>query len=361
MATISLILPGYATHAGGGYKIAYQYSNFLATAGHRVHIVQMRPDHMRDLKPDWLRGSLRSIVYRLGRRARPRWFKLDRRISVTNYPRQSVAYIPKSDVVIATAMETANVASLAAAHLGVPGIYFIQHYELWSDDSSYVDATWRLPLKKIVIAPWLEQMAAGFGEFAVIVPNAIDAEAFPMGRGLAERPMQILGLVSDLGWKRVDVLAEAMRLVRAEMPDVILKTFGVIQKPAELPPEVQHTRSPSPAELRSLYQESRVYLCTSDSEGFGLPAAEAMASGTAVASTDIGGVRSYADGVALFSPVGDAQSLAQNVLLLLRDTAQAQERASRGRERVAAYPPDAAAGAFEREILEAITRGRTSK
>lgn len=361
VATISVILPGYAAHAGGGYKIAYQYSNFLAEAGHCVHIVQMRPDHMRDLKPDRIRSCLRHLSYWIGRHTRPRWFKLDRRVSVTNYARQSTAYIPRSDVVVATAMETAEIVSLAAGERDVPGIYFIQHYELWSEDSSYVDSTWRLPLKKIVIAPWLEQMARDFGESAVVVPNAIDAEAFPVGPEIDSRPLQVLGLVSDLPWKRADVLAEAMRLVQIEMPDVVLKTFGVIEKPRKLPPEVQHSRSPRPAELRKLYQESRVYLCTSDSEGFGLPGAEALASGAAVASTDIGGVRSYADGVALFSPVGDARGLANNVLLLLRDSAQAQRFATLGRERISAYPPSAAAGAFEREILNAIAARRVGK
>ena len=361
MATISVILPGYASHAGGGYKIAYQYANFLAEAGHRVHIVQMRPDHMRDLKPDRIRSWVRSLVYCIGRHARPRWFKLDARVTVTNHPRQSSAYIPSSDVLIATAMETAEVVASTAQERDVPGIYFIQHYELWSDNPSYVDATWRLPLKKIVIAPWLQQMARDFGQSAVVVPNAIDAAAFPLGPTIENRPVQILGLVSDLPWKRADILAEAMRLVRAELPDVILKTFGVIEKPTDFPAEVRHSRSPSADELRLLYQESRVYLCTSDSEGFGLPAAEAMASGAAVASTDIGGVRSYADGIALFSPVGDAQGLARNVLLLLRDTARTQELAALGREKVSSYSPSAAAEAFEREILDAISDRRGSE
>ena len=355
MATISVVLPGYPAHAGGGYKVVYQYANFLAQAGHRVHLVQMRPDHLRDLSPAPVRSAVRALMYLLARHARPRWFTLDKRITVTNYARQAAELVPSSDVVIATAMETAEVASQAAKQQGVPGVYFIQHYELWSDDPSYVDSTWRMPLRKIVIAPWLQQKAAEFGETAVVVPNAIDADAFPLGPPITDRPMQILGLVSDLGWKRTDLLAETMELVAAEMPGVVLKTFGVVDKPTVLADAVRHTRSPTAEQLRALYQDSRVFICTSDSEGFGLPPAEAMASGATVVSTDIGGVRSYADGIALFSPVGDARSLADNVLRLLRDSALAQELATSGRERIATYSPNGAASAFEREILRALS------
>jgi glycosyltransferase involved in cell wall biosynthesis len=360
MAKISVVLPGYPAHAGGGYKVVYQYANFLAQAGHRVHLVQMRPDQLRDLTPAPVRRTVRTLIYALGRHARPRWFPLDKRITVTNYARQAAEYVPVSDAVVATAMETAHVASLAAEQQSIPGVYFIQHYELWSDDPSYVDSTWRLPLRKIVIAPWLQQKAADLGETAVVVPNAIDANAFPLGPLIADRPMQILGLVSDLGWKRTDLLAETMELVAAEMPGVVLKTFGVVDKPSVLSEGVLHTRSPRPEDLRTLYQDSRVFLCTSDSEGFGLPPAEAMASGATVVSTDIGGVRSYADGVALFSPVGNARSLADNVLRLLRDPALAQQLATSGRERIAAYSPSAAATAFEREILCTLTNGADS-
>lgn len=356
MAIISVVLPGFPAHAGGGYKVVYQYANFLAQAGHEVHIVQMRPDHLRDLKPPGGRNVIRAVVYWFGRRARPRWFKLDRRIAVTNFSHQDVAFIPKSDIVIATAMETADVVARASQLGEQPGVYFIQHYELWSDDPTYVDSTWKLPLHKVVIAPWLVAKAHELGETAVLVPNAIDAAAFPPGAPIAQRPLQVLALVSDLAWKRTDLVADVFSRLGEECPGVKLKTFGVVPKPASLPDFVEHVQSPSPEMLKELYQDSRVYLCASDREGWHLPPAEAMSSGAAVASTDIDGVRAYAQDTALFSPVGDPQALAANVMRLLSDVELCQQLASAGNQRMVENTPEAAAAQFESEILGVLSR-----
>ncbi|MBG6056999.1 glycosyltransferase involved in cell wall biosynthesis [Cryobacterium sp. MP_M5] len=354
MATISVILPGFALRAGGGYKIVYQYANHLAKAGNTVNLVQMRPDEARRHREMVWRHALRFVQYTLGRHARPRWFSLDRRVNVVNFARQSVGGIPPSDVIVATATETAQVVARAAALQSVPGVYFIQHYEAWRGGSSRVDDTWRLPLHRIVVGPWLESKAIELGVTAVQVPNAIDGADFPPGPPIGLRPLRVLALVSDIPWKRTDLVVEVFGLIAAEMPEVSFATFGVIPKPVDLPAYVHHLQEPSSELLRVLYQQSRVFVCASDAEGWGLPPAEAMSSGSAVVSTDNGGVRGYADGVALFSPVGDAASLAANALRLLRDEELCARMASEGQERLRAYTPAMAAEAFEREVLSTL-------
>lgn len=354
VASISLILPGYASRAVGGYKVVYEYANHLVRQGHTVNIVQMLPGHTGDSRiPRW-RQALRAVKHPRYRHARPTWFPLDPRVMVTNYRRLVANGIPESDVIIAAAAETAPLVATAVANRGIPGFYFIQHYEDWLLDPAYVDEIWRLPLRKIVIAPWLEQKARERGVDAVLIPNGIDATAFPSGGPVRERPLQVMALVSSIPWKRVDLVAKVMAEIAKEMPEVRLKTFGVARKPVELSEAVEHVQDPTPMQLQTLYQQSRVYICASDAEGWHLPPAEAMSCGAAVVSTDIDGVRAYADGVALFSPVGDADQLARNALRLIRDEVLCEALAAAGHERIRCYSPESAAIAFEGELLHAL-------
>jgi glycosyltransferase involved in cell wall biosynthesis len=354
MASITIITPGFSGHAVGGYKVVYEYANFLVAQGHSVTMAQMRPAQLRG------NGSVKSQIvraaqYRIGRTKRPSWFALDPRVSVINYPTQIMSAIPHTDAVVATAMETADFAKQISQERDIPGAYFIQHYEDWMYGTDLVDATWRLPLQKLVIAPWLAEKGTELGVSSILVRNAIDSSAFPAGPTISERPLQVLALASDLEWKRTDLIAEVMTSVASRVPSAQLRVFGTVERPQILPADVQYFQSPSPEILRGLYQSSRVFVCASDAEGSALPPGEAMSSRTAVVSTDIGGVRVYADGVALFSPRGDSDALAANVIRLLTDEAECEHYASAGLARILGYTPDDAAAVFERELLELIS------
>jgi glycosyltransferase involved in cell wall biosynthesis len=97
------------------------------------------------------------------------------------------------------------------------------------------------------------------------------------------------------------------------------------------------------AELAALYAESLAVAIPSLAEGFGLPAVEAAASGTAVVLTDLPAHRESLDGAALFFPPRDAGRLAEHLVLLTRDGAARDDVAERCRAVVAAMTWDAAA------------------
>jgi hypothetical protein len=71
-------------------------------------------------------------------------------------------------------------------------------------------------------------------------------------------------------------------------------------------------------------------------------------------STDIGGVRAYAENGALFSPVGDATGLIHNVERLMNDPGLAQTLADRGLSDMRENSPAKAAGNFEAAITTAV-------
>jgi glycosyltransferase involved in cell wall biosynthesis len=98
-------------------------------------------------------------------------------------------------------------------------------------------------------------------------------------------------------------------------------------------PGVRFEESPSDERLAELYRRAMALVYPSRMEGFGLPVAEAMASGCPVVASDLECIREFAGDVPLYVPPGDADGLARAVEALLGDPAQ---RAARGRRGVEA-------------------------
>ena len=177
---ITFLLPGAGRVPVGGYKIVYEYANRLAETGHVITIV-----HAANLlkEADYhlrIRNLIRYLKRKLLRDYGPRqWFELRPDVNILWAPDLSSHHVPPGDVVIATAWQTAEwVADYPASH--GDRFYFLQHKETWSGPEPRVMATWKLPLKKIVISRWLQQIAADLGEEAVYVPNGLDFQAFGM-------------------------------------------------------------------------------------------------------------------------------------------------------------------------------------
>ncbi|WP_146904291.1 glycosyltransferase family 4 protein [Cellulomonas aerilata] len=349
---MTFVLPGVALHPVGGYKVVYQYANHLVGAGHDVTVLHLRPDKPGDAGRHPLRRSALRAAYRLARSRRPTWFSLDRRIAVVNAATQSPRLVPGSDVIVATSVRTAHFVASVSSATSARGYYFLQHYEDFTAPAAVVDATWRLPLRKIAVAEWLAVRARELGVEAVVVPNAPDLGLFVRGEPIAARPHAVVAMVSDQVWKRTDLVADAMRTLAQASPGAQLLTFGTCTRPAVLPPEVRHVRTPTPAQLTALYQSARVFVCASDYEGFGLPVAEAMASGAAVVSTDNGGVRSFAGDTIVYAPVGDGRALAARTLELLADEDACTAKADAGHEKIMSYGLSEAASCFERCLAD---------
>ncbi|MDF2048836.1 glycosyltransferase family 4 protein [Arthrobacter sp. Cr_A7] len=352
---ITFLLPGFSPNPIGGYKVAYEYANFLAGMGHQVNIIHSWRFSRDESGFDNPVDVLRRLRYapEVARNTRPSWFAFHPGVRLANKFFTALRDLDGSDVVIATACQSAPIASEHALKRKSAGVYFIQHYEDWSKDAAFVNRTWQLPLQKIVIAPWLQEKAAELGVSAELVPNAIDAEKFPLGPSVHARSLEVTAMVSPQEWKRTDLVCEVLRRAKARVPAMKATTFGVCPRPLDLPDWVEHFQQPSTEELRALYQRSRIYLCTSDAEGWHLPPAEAMMSGSAVVSTDIGGVKAYAEGAALFSPVGNAGALVDNVVRLLADEAECVRLARCGYAKLSGYTGRDAAHAFADLVVRA--------
>jgi len=344
---VTFVLPGYPKHPVGGYKVAYEYANALVEAGHHVSILQSRY-----FEGSPAGGPRRGVKYLAGavqlamnRANRPNWFPLDPRVAVRTVLRLRESDVPTADVVIATSCVTAPFVAGLPASAG-SSVYFLQHFEDWDAPREFVESTWRLPMHRIVIAKWLGAKATELGVDFEYVANAVDPVGFPPGPPIEDRPLAISAMVSDIPWKRADLVVSVLGSLKKRLPGLQATTFGTTDAPSGLPDYVTHVRKPDRSTLQRIYQQSRVYLCASDGEGWHLPPAEAMLSGAALVSTRIDGVTEYADGVASFAEPGDAGDLEEKAFALLTDLAVNSSLALAGQSALRTYTPRDASDSF---------------
>ena len=92
----------------------------------------------------------------------------------------------------------------------------------------------------------------------------------------------------------------------------------------------------SRAEVADLYRRAHIVACPARFEGFGFPAAEAMACGAAAVASDGGALPEVVGDAGLVSPAGEAGPMADNLARLLDDPGLADElgvrAATRARE-----------------------------
>jgi glycosyltransferase involved in cell wall biosynthesis len=128
-----------------------------------------------------------------------------------------------------------------------------------------------------------------------VIPNGVDTRRFrPGSEPRASRPT-VLFVGTWEGRKRGAALAEAfLRDVRTRVPDAVLRMVTQ-DAPADVGPGVEVLGRLSDAALADEYRRAWVFCLPSDYEGFGIPYAEALASGTPVVATPNVGARYVLD------------------------------------------------------------------
>ena len=176
--------------------------------------------------------------------------------------------------------------------------------------------------------------------------DGVDVDAFRPLEGVQKEPGSLLfvGNSEDLN-KGAPYLIAALGRLRGRVP---FHLTLVDRKPEDLkvvPPlvrryglgnDVSYTGRTSTEELLHLYNRSQVLVSPSLYEGFGLPAAEAMACGTAVVATSAGACPEVvADGVTgVLVPPADPDALAGAIRTLLEDPGLCQRMGEAGHRRI---------------------------
>jgi glycosyltransferase involved in cell wall biosynthesis len=351
---IVFLLPSASSRPTGGFKVVYEYSNRLVERGHEVSVV-----HPWDCQPAGsLAEAVRARIWALrcsrrGGAGLAPWFELDPRVRML-----AVAY--PSPAAIPAAWHTAPLVAAAVAERG-GGAYYVQGYETWDGEVERVRETWQLPLRKVVISGWLEQIAAelGEGERTTRVPLGMDLERLGIDRPPAERSPRLGAIWSSAPAKGCDDVVAAMAAVRERRPEVSAFFFGTAPRPQALPNWIEYEQLPSAVRLRELLNSCSVFLQASRSEGWGLPASEALLCGAALVTLDNGGSREYAlDGeTAVVLPPERVGELGAGALALLEDEELRLRLAAAGAERLRRFTWERSLSGFEAALAVAAAAG----
>lgn len=178
---------------------------------------------------------------------------------------------------------------------------------------------------------------ASYGERCGVDPsrvtvslNGVDHQTFSPDPSVVREGDHIVTLASaDVPIKGLDVLIEALALLKQRGREPRLTVIGALREgPAKralersgLMDQVVFRSGLSDADLIDLYRRAGVFVSASRFEGFGLPAAEAMATGAPVIVSDGGALPEVAGEAGLVVPAGKAEPLADALDQVLGDDA----------------------------------------
>lgn len=175
-----------------------------------------------------------------------------------------------------------------------------------------------------------------------VTPNGLDASLSHPPSAAAEAALDarlraagaparfdLLHIGSNIPRKRLDVLLETFARVRRVRPGTRLLRVGAPWTPAQADLAARLgvgegvtvlPRLPAD-ELAAAYRRAALLVQPSDAEGFGLPVAEALASGVPVLASDLPALREVGGTAAAYAPAGDPAAWAERILELLGERA----------------------------------------
>jgi glycosyltransferase involved in cell wall biosynthesis len=309
----------------GGVRAILTYADRLARRAHDVELV-VPARH-------WHTAVWRSVTA-----AGPGWIPgFSPRVRWVS--RWRAGRLRPADVLVATAWQSAAVVAAASPAAGAK-FYLVQHDEsLYHGRPDVVDATYRLPLRKIVISTWLRDiMRERFASDSPVLVTPVDPALFhPVDVDVRTSRPRVLMLHHSYAWKGVADGLDAVARVKRRVPALTLVGFGV-KPPRDREPYDEFHVDPAQERLAALYSSADVYLCPSWDEGLGMPSMEAMACGAALVTYDNGGSRDYArDGeTALVARRRDVGDLASKLERLASDELLRSKVAGAGQAHVTA-------------------------
>lgn len=321
---VSWVFPKLYNHPIGGYKVHYQYANAMASRGHDVTLVHPTSDE----NPTSLgyRALLAAARVRgvIERKPPISWFEFDPAVRSILISSLTSSSLPSADVTVLTAWQTAALTREVAPQAGVLA-QIVYDYEFWKGDQENRDnitsALRRTDVAKIAtssaVAALLEEI--GTTPIATIRAGLLEGE-FGIDTPIEGRERVVVFALRFEEAKDLPTAFAAARMILDEMPDVRVECFGRSFNHPIPEGVISHGRV-SNAELRALYNRASVFFLSSRYEGWGLPAAEAMACGAAVVATRCGGVEDFVhdERNGLLAPVANPRTLADATLRLLRD------------------------------------------
>jgi glycosyltransferase involved in cell wall biosynthesis len=320
------------TELAGGIRVAVAHGDALTDRGHEVTLVTKG-------------GPL------TWRSSRARW------LYVRAFEEVDASAF---DFVIGTFWTTLSAARSLA---GNRAVHFCQGYEggftAYQAQRSLIDEAYRLPLPKITVSPHLVPICRALYDDATYVGQIVDDAFFQPRAPYDGKPRVLLVGPAQADFKGIDVGYEAVRHARSLGADFDLirasQWPAADDEPVDLAAEF-HVALPT-SEMVRLFASSDFFLGPSRSEeGFGLPAAEAMASGVPAVLSEIPSFLSWDDvhDYASFAAENDGVAMGRQLADLMADPSRASRQAQRARAVVEQFRAERTALRLEQWFAERL-------
>jgi len=288
---ICFILPGQQRRPVGGYKIVFEYANRLAREGHNISLLFLNKTSLQTLRlPNIFKRMMTNVLTQI----EPTWFPLDKRVKkISGLSRKLRKKIGNIDICISTAITTYS--SMDQYFPKTKHAFLIQGYETWMASEDELVKAYSGNNTNITVSKWLKSLVDNkSGKMSYLIQNPIDLNAFKSYCQLNSRaPHTISCLYHSNPCKGASYLMESLQLLKIKYIDLEVYMFGVPNL-NKLPNWIHYTKCASQAEVIEIYNKTRVFLCTSIEEGYGLTGLEAMACETCLVSTNYAGALEYA-------------------------------------------------------------------
>ncbi|OFV82087.1 MAG: hypothetical protein A2Y78_13035 [Acidobacteria bacterium RBG_13_68_16] len=357
---VTFLLPGPASVPVGGIRVAYRLAEGLALRGHDVRILHPTGWVGSDTahRSSLLRG-LSWVKHWILRDYRPAtWLPIPQGVRLRLIPSISPKWVGQSDAIVATGWRLFSAIATLPPNAGAK-VALVQHLDAWDGSREDAVAAWLLPMHKVAVAHWMARELHAIGQECDVVPNAVDQDLFFLETPPEERRAPTVAFMGhDQPWKGTAFALQAVEKVREQIPGLEVQMFCTRPLPAGRPIWIRERLNPPPRELRGIYNWAQVFLAPSLTEGWDLPACEAMACGAALVASDIPARAEYAEnqGSALLTPPGDVPAMAEAALRLLADDGLRVRLARRGLERVGELTWPRSAELFELALTRAVAR-----
>lgn len=208
-------------------------------------------------------------------------------------------------------------------------------YARWMLRRAITNSSRVLTVSNAVAAELRDELGADPGRI-VVIPNGVD-DRFRASSAADAESRAFLFVGNDKPHKGLETLVRAFRAARGVDGSLRLMLAGSAFERFAAEPGIERCGFVSDDALAALYRNALALVQPSDEEGFGLPAAEAMASGVAVITSDAPALVEVTGDAALHVRRGDDAELASAMLRVGRDSRLRRELGARGVHRARSF------------------------
>lgn len=273
---------------GGAYRSTYILSNNLIERGWEVDIIfPIIPPRngFKIFSLNWLKLKIIGIGRSLIRRNK---VKIDCKANIKIIPWISQLWIKNYSFIIANHWNTVQDIYNLPQRCGEK-YHYIRDIDLDEHVFESSAKTFKLPLKKIVVASWIStylNKKYGINPNAIIT-NGTEIKPFILKR---KKPKKIsIGMCcGNLHAKGTKYGLEGIKNALSKLGEIKVILFGFKKPNTKIDFDYEWVQAPTGEKLREVYRKIHIFISPSLQEGFHNPPREAMAAECAVIATNVG-------------------------------------------------------------------------